>query len=156
MGNFIDMAAVLASKEKVAEYLATTGDDGAADCISDALDRTLVLFAEATGEFARIQNLSRDLKVPTFALHIHDDDLWLYEFYKDGEAIDQFNPIPGYWEEVSAQEKARWAGRADVIAANWPGVSKEDIELYFVQHDTPGFDEEKKAYPSDGGCPSNR
>ena len=108
-----------------------------------------MLFEEATGEFDRIARISKELDTTVFALHIHDGDMWIYTLYKSGEQIDQFNPIPNYWEEVSPEERERWKGNADLIVQNWTGVTKEEIERYLVIHDTPGFDSKTKAYPSD-------
>ena len=81
MGGFIDMAAVLSPRDRVIQYLATTKGDGAATSFPSAIDRTFVMYEEATGDFERIRKLSEALGVFAFALHIHDGDLWLYEFY---------------------------------------------------------------------------
>ena len=149
MGNFIDMAAVLAPESLVTKYLSAHPDSGPAGCVAVSDDRTLILFGDATGDFKRISRISLDLGTTVFALHIHDDDLWMYELYKSGEQIDQFNSIPDYWEEISTEERERWKGNADLIVQNWPGVAKEDIERYLVAHDPAGFNGEEKAYPSD-------
>jgi hypothetical protein len=43
--------------------------------------------------------LSRSLRTPAFAFHIHDDDLWMYGLYVEGKLVDQFNPLPAYWDD---------------------------------------------------------
>src|SRR4051812_32565444 len=43
--------------------------------------------------------ISSELNVAVFSLHIHDGDLWMYTLYNNGQIVDQFNPIPDYWNE---------------------------------------------------------
>jgi hypothetical protein len=93
--------------------------------------------------------LSKSLGVPVISLHIHDGDLWMYVLYRDGEEIDQFNPIPDYWsEDPSPEERSSWAGDAGVVAENWEGVDAASIDKYLVtwdlNDDIPG-----KAYEAD-------
>jgi len=93
--------------------------------------------------------LSESLGVPVISLHIHDGDLWMYVLYRDGEEVDQFNPIPDYWtEELTPEERSSWAGDAKAVAENWEGVDATSIERYLVtwdlDNDAPG-----KAYDED-------
>ncbi len=92
--------------------------------------------------------LSASLGVPAIFLHIHDEDLWMYMLYSGGELIDQFNPLPDYWREIPAEERAAWKGDARIFAAYWPGVSQSSIERYLVPWD---FNHPRgvKAYPDD-------
>lgn len=93
-------------------------------------------------------NLSRQLQVPVFSFHIHDGDLWMYILYVNGEAVDQFNPIPDYWSELPENEADSWRGDADIVARYVPGVDKAGIANYLVRWN---FDEEQpgKAYDTD-------
>lgn len=43
--------------------------------------------------------LSRTLGTPVISLHVHDEDLWMYTLFVDGEGVDHFNPIPDYWSD---------------------------------------------------------
>ena len=96
------------------------------------------------------RHLSKSLGVPVISLHIHDGDLWMYVLYRDGEEMDQFNPIPDYWtEELSPEERSSWAGDANVVAENWEGVDAASIEKYLVTWDLDD-DEPGKAYEEDG------
>lgn len=93
--------------------------------------------------------LSVTLGVPVISLHIHDGDLWMYVLYRDGQEIDQFNPIPDYLsEDLSAEEFSIWAGDAAVVADNWDGVDASSIEKYLVTWDLDD-DEPVKAYEDD-------
>lgn len=85
--------------------------------------------AENAAEF-----LSRRLAAPVFALHIHDGDLWMYVLYYKGEIVDQFNPVPDYWDEdLSGEEAASWQGNAVTVASYVPTVQPSDIENYLVR-----------------------
>lgn len=94
-------------------------------------------------------HLSRSLKVLVFSFHIHDEDLWMYTLFADGDEVDHFNPIPDYWsEDLPDEQQAAWAGNAEVVAQYWPGLEAKDIENYLVWWD---LDEEEpdQAYADD-------
>lgn len=91
--------------------------------------------------------LSKELKTAVFSLHIHDGDLWMYTLYADGEVVDQFNPVPDYWEEVSAEERESWKGSARTVAQYVPGLDPKSIENYLTSWDLDADGE--KAYPDD-------
>ena len=65
--------------------------------------------------------LSVELGKPVFSLHIHDGDLWMYVLCERGMVVDQFNPVPDYWEELDDEERAKWRGDANVVARASPG-----------------------------------
>lgn len=94
--------------------------------------------------------LSRELNTSVFSLHIHDSDLWMYIFYNCGKAVDQFNPIPDYWEELSSKEMNKWKGNPKVICDFVKDVEIEDIKNYYrfweIEMDD---DSEEKAYEED-------
>ena len=150
----MDLAAVLAPEDTVNAYLKTSGQSSPAGCLSTQPDRTLVIYEESTGDFTRIQEISAKLGVPVFALHVHDDDLWLYEFYVDGELKDRFNTIPEYWQELCDEEKASWKGNAQILATHWKDLKPEDISAYLINwHEGLGEDDDMEdginAYPDD-------
>ena len=93
--------------------------------------------------------LSKELKTTVFSFHIHDGDFWMYILYNNGQIIDQFNPIPDYWDEnISDEEMVSWEGNANIIAQYLKNVIPEDIDKYLVRWD---LDEEEteKAYSTD-------
>ena len=92
--------------------------------------------------------LSRELQTPVFSFHIHDGDLWMYILYVNGEAVDQFNPIPDYWDEdISSDEMERWKGNASVLAHHIPALDQATIEKYLTRWDLEA--EASKAYEED-------
>jgi hypothetical protein len=93
--------------------------------------------------------LSRTFGSPVFSVHIHDEDLWMYVLFVDGEEVDQFNPIADYWsDELTDEEYALWAGDAALVARVWPGLKAEEIRNYLVRWDLDAG-ESGRAYPDD-------
>ena len=95
------------------------------------------------------QFISKELNAPVFSFHIHDGDLWMYILYKGGEIIDQFNPIPDYWDDsLTDEEIDSWRGDAKKLAGVIPYIQVSDIDRYLVRWP---FDDEPtaKAYPTD-------
>lgn len=78
--------------------------------------------------------LSKELNAPVFSLHIHDGDLWMYVLYVNGHIIDQFNPIPEYWDDsISQEEIDSWKGNASLIAQHIPNVTPQSIQNYLIR-----------------------
>jgi hypothetical protein len=94
------------------------------------------------------EHLSQELQCPSFSFHIHDGDLWMFNFFVKGEQISCFNPIPDYWGEVSDGEMENLKGDASVIAAYWPGIAEESINRYFTRWNLEA-EAQEKAYPDD-------
>jgi hypothetical protein len=147
MGNFVDLAAVLAPVDRVRSVLKSLGSD--AGCYSAVPDRTLVLYEEATGDLDRVQTLSQELGAAVFACHIHDDDLWLYEFYLAGKLADKFNTLPSYWKQLTSQQEAEWKGNPDLLSEHWPGLTAESVRRYLRNQDRDKDAQTGTAYPDD-------
>lgn len=93
--------------------------------------------------------ISKELNAPVFSFHIHDGDFWMYILFVNGETVDQFIPIPDYWDEdVSDAELAAWKGNAAIIASYIQYVTVAAIENYLVRWD-PDAEDQPKAYPTD-------
>ena len=93
--------------------------------------------------------ISKDLNAPVFSFHIHDGDLWMYILFVNGETVDQFNPLPDYWDEnISEDEIALWKGNAVVVSTFLGTLEPNDIERYLVRWDLDAEDV-LKAYPGD-------
>ncbi len=93
-------------------------------------------------------SLSKALKRPVFSFHIHDSDLWMFNLFVDGKDVARFNPRPDYWEEVTDEERARWAGDAAEVARQIPGLAAKSIEKYLAVW-PEGQEAGEKAYPED-------
>ena len=95
------------------------------------------------------QYLSKALGTSVFSLHIHDEDLWMYILFAKGEQVDQFNPIPNYWQrKMPKSDKQIWSGNAAVVAQHWPGLVSESICEYLVEWDLNEGDSDN-AYADD-------
>ncbi len=79
-------------------------------------------------------------------LYIYDGDYWAYILYDNGKVMDQFNPMPDYFEEVSEEEIQKSKGNAEIIAKYFH-IEKDSIENYLVRWSDDTMDE--KAYEDD-------
>jgi hypothetical protein len=72
----------------------------------------------------------------------------MYVLFVNGRIADQFNPIPGYWDEnISDKETESGGVMLQTVVKYVKSVSPADIEKYLVRWD---LDEElKKAYADD-------
>jgi hypothetical protein len=151
MGLFLEMVAVAAPAQAVTHALSELdGDLQPEEIIPCASGKALVMFGDGSESVSDVcKTLSKDLMSPTFYLHIHDGDLWMYEFFVGGEAVDRFNTTPDYWSDVDEEEEKRWQGDADLIEQHWPGAKAELIKRYLVNHSKAELDPEAKAYETD-------
>lgn len=94
-------------------------------------------------------SLSRDLKKPVFSLHIHDGDLWMFVLFVNGDEVAKFNPMPDYWAELPAHERAAWLPNPREIAKHVPGVSPEKIAPYLREWPDDESLHGQKAQPDD-------
>ncbi len=166
MGTFLALSGIIGrSKDEVlaslANYVMSVGGGIEQDntlnsnnvncCILDeANGNTTILYPDGYTEWDDSSEfISRELNATTFSLHIHDGDLWMYLLYNNGRVVDQFNPIPDYWDEnITDEEFERWKGNPSIVTKYVSYIRSEDIEKYLVLWD---LDEEEstKAYPDD-------
>lgn len=140
-------AARAAVEEALRAYATERG--GTLDTVNASADPSdALLIAESgshvtvmyPGEFVKwddaSQYLSRALGTSVFSLHIHDEELWMYILFAKGEQVDQFNPIPNYWQRKMPKiDKELWSGNAAIVAQHWPGVVSESIRNYLFEWD---------------------
>jgi hypothetical protein len=140
-----------ANEGSLEEAELTTQDDNCL-VISAGTGGTTALYpGDFLGWDSASQFLSQRLRKPVFSFHIHDGDLWMYGLYDKGNAVDQFNPIPDYWQELEEGERLAWQGNASEVAKRVPGLAPEQISKYLVEWGDEVFEsgERKKAYPTD-------
>jgi hypothetical protein len=82
------------------------------------LDGWIGVYPDGAGQdFGVARDLARRLKGELIAMLVHDDDVFAYEYYRDGRRIDQYNSIPDYFGgEVSEKERQRLSGRPETFA----------------------------------------
>ncbi|MCF8277737.1 MAG: hypothetical protein K9J17_13470 [Flavobacteriales bacterium] len=94
------------------------------------------------------QYISQQLNCPVFSFHIHDGDFWMYVLYNRGDQVDQFIPIPDYWDEnVSEEEITAQKGNPQLLAELIPKLKAQDVSNYLVRWEWGK--EPTKAYPND-------
>lgn len=119
---------------------------------------SIVLFNEDCCGYEELAiGLSEKLPFPVLLLYIYDGDFWGYYLYEKGKELDQFSPMPDYFEDCSPQEMQRCAGDSALLARYF-SVEQGSIERYLRQW-TPDMaaqygEDEEKAYPDDefGQC----
>jgi hypothetical protein len=120
--------------------------------VGEAAGGATVIYLDGfLGWDAASQVLSEQLDKPVFSFHIHDGDFWMYLLYEKGAVVDQFNPVPDYWEAIDAGERRSWLGDAAKVASRVPGLSPEEIARYLVPWDdlVALWKEPRKAYGTD-------
>lgn len=127
----------------------TTDDPGIAVITQGGPNTTILYPRDFMHWDALSQHLSKELQVPVFSFHIHDGDHWMFLLFDKGEKVTQFNPIPEYWEELEPQDKASWAGDAQVVCQHIAGLSPVAIKNYFVEWTEQVSGSGQKAYPDD-------
>lgn len=167
MGEFVAASAIVGTdaasmRPILAQLIATPSE--AEELELEGLDVEALTYAETArgvtvmypGRFTGYANLSQRLSAtlmkPVFAFHIHDGDLWMYEFFADGQLVDLFNPWPRYWtRKFDPPAPAEWAAYAGNIAAHLPGVDRAAIARYLVSWEDDAGERvlEGKAYPED-------
>ena len=167
MGLFLSMSGVIGGDEPVVEAALrefalggqgdlrkeqlATEDDGCL-VISEGSGGATVLYPHGfLGWDEASEFLSRELGLPVFSFHIHDGDLWMYLLFHNGKVVDQFNPLPDYWQELDEGERRQWRGSAQEIAERVPGLAAASIAQYLVQWGPDVLERigRRKAYPDD-------
>ncbi|MES2775034.1 MAG: hypothetical protein V4722_12660 [Bacteroidota bacterium] len=118
--------------------------------ISEANGNTTIFNPYAHLEWDKSSEfISKELNAPVFSFHIHDSDLWMYVLFANGKAVDQFNPIPDYWDDnMSEEEIESWKGNTEIVSNNFKTVKQADIERYLVRWDLE-VEGNNKAYADD-------
>lgn len=90
--------------------------------------------------------VSRETGKALLLLYIYDEDYWGYWLYENGNAIDQFNPMPDYFEKAPEKKIQQLKGNAEIIAKYFD-IEAASIERYLVRWSEETMD--KKAYEDD-------
>ena len=166
MGNFLALSGVIGKTQNevftsLTNYANSVGggiqqdntlnSDNDNCCITDeANGNTTIFYPDGYLEWDDSSEfISRELNATVFSLHIHDGDLWMYLLYNNGKVVDQFNPVPDYWDEnITNEEIESWKGNASIVVNYVSYIKSKDIERYLVRWDL-NEEESTKAYPTD-------
>jgi hypothetical protein len=118
--------------------------------VSSAFGNTSILWNDSFTEWDEAAEfVSASLGCSTFSFHIHDGDFWMYTLFTDGKVIDQFNPVPHYFENLSETELALWKGDAALLEKH-TSIPATHFEKYLVEWNDSMDDQ--KAYLDDDCC----
>jgi hypothetical protein len=95
------------------------------------------------------RHLSIRLPWPCVLLHFSDDVVWSYDLFQGGQVLDSYSSSPNYFAKASDDEALRLKGRPEVICANWPGVTVENIARYLTNKELLPSGSQSKAYDTD-------
>jgi hypothetical protein len=118
MGAFFDSIHVRTensrSVQKALEQIAKE-----ADCkflLGPALNRWTSIFPSDSGKDDEIcAKIAKLIPNDVFHLIVHDDDIFIYCFYRNTQLIDEYNSWPDSFEEVSEAEKQKCRGRPELF-----------------------------------------
>jgi hypothetical protein len=163
MGLFLAMSSVVGASRAevescVATYVASLGgsfevassavpEDEEARLLESQGGVTLVYPGDFTEWDELSAKLSADLGKPVFSFHIHDGDLWMFVLFVNGELAVKFNPIPDYWGDMEADDRAKWLPTPQEVARHVPGIKSERLAPYLIEWPVDGLP--GKAHPDD-------
>lgn len=84
--------------------------------LGPTLNGWISVFPNNGGQNDRISaQIAKHLSLDVFHLILHDDDVFIYCFYRDGRLIDKYSSCPDYFHEVSAEERQEFQGRPELF-----------------------------------------
>lgn len=132
------------------EPRAGTTDDRNIGVMQSTPSTTTILYPDGfTGWDDLSKSLSAHLNTSVFSFHIHDGDLWMFTAFKNGQEVAWFNPLPDYWGDIDDEERTRWSGNAESVAALVPGLSPASVARYFRPWTEDVLAARQKAYEGD-------
>ncbi len=88
-----------------------------ADCkflMGPPLEGWISVFPSDSGQNEKISaHIAKHLADDILHLLVHDDDLFIYFFYRAGGLVDRYNSHPDYFGEASAEEKQQCLGKPE-------------------------------------------
>jgi WD40 repeat protein len=119
MGGFYGSVQVKTTdRDRVRSALEELARSSGRFLLGPVLNGWVGVYPEGGGQdFDVARDLAQRLGGELIASLVHDDDIFAYEYHRDGELVDQYNSIPDYFgEEVSEAERQELAGRPETMA----------------------------------------
>jgi hypothetical protein len=80
------------------------------------LDGWIAVYLDDSGQGNQCATtLAKQLNTIVLSLMVHDDDIFFYNFFRNGELLNEYSSNPDYFEEVSAEEHKRLKARPDLF-----------------------------------------
>ncbi len=97
--------------------------------ISPAIDGWVGVYPDNHGQDETIsEEMAGEIKNEMLQLIVHDDDIFIYSFHKDGRLIDKYNSNPDYFGEVSEDEKEKVKGNPVVFSGLFSSEQINSLE----------------------------
>ena len=74
------------------------------------------VYPRDTAKIPRSAAISPRLPGELFYLLVHDDDVFIYEYYCNGKVVDRYNSCPDFFQEISASQRRKLSGRPETFA----------------------------------------
>src|SRR2546429_142954 len=88
--------------------------------------------------------LAKQLNASVLDLIVHDSDIFIYNFYRGDQLIDEYSSRPDYFEEVSEAEHQRLKGKPEVFRDLVDSDNKlAELGSPLTAHDDEEFDFEE-------------
>src|SRR5207253_5307288 len=85
--------------------------------VSPVLRGWVTLFPNGSGQDESLsRTLARRLRQEIIQVIVHDDDIFCYAYYRDGNLVDQYNSQPDYFGAASRKKKEQSRGRPETLA----------------------------------------
>jgi hypothetical protein len=118
MGGFYDSIHVRTESYQLIQDLLTrlAKDKGYKFYLAPVINGWVSLFASEYWQETLSREISAETQTDVLHMMVHDDDIFRYLYYRNGELIDEFNSCPDYFGEIiPAKEKKRLKGRPGVF-----------------------------------------
>jgi hypothetical protein len=100
------------------------------------------------GNEAFFKFVSAEIAGPVLSLYIYDGDYWGYSLFSSGREIDEFSPMPNYFEEADEAALQKVKGNSRIVADCFD-VPEDRIRNYLVTWTEEMLEGEGKAYEED-------
>jgi hypothetical protein len=103
-------------REPVRSAVERIATEGRRFLIGPPLGGWIGVYPSGSGQdFGVGKDLAARLPGELIAMLVHDEDVFAYEYHRDGDRIDQYDSRPDYFHEVSDEERRSLRGRPEVL-----------------------------------------
>lgn len=120
--------------------------DGCRFLLGPPIDGWISAFPDDSGQSDKTSiEIAKHLPDDIFHLLVHDDDIFAYYFYRNGQLVDHYNSCPDYFQKVSADEKQQCQGRPELFKdlLTKPGSLDKLKTLLKTNHEKFIFEQER-------------